>query len=343
MSFTQEQRVFIVLSYCESKSYAKCQEDFSNAFPDAKVPNKSSICRLFHRFRDTGSVNDRKRTGRPSVLTDDSLQTISETFIRSPKKSLRKLSTQIGLSYGSVHKATKLLKLHPYRINVTHQLQEPDKEKRMQYCHWFKTFIRNDISVLDKVFFSDEAWFHLSGYVNSQNYRIWSAENPHEFHEQPLHSQKIGVWCDVSRRRIVGPIFFSETITAERYQEIIMQFVAMLHVDERYCWLQQDGATSHTANSTIQFLHDFFDDRIISRGLWPPRSPDLSPPDFYLWGFLKDNVYNNNPHTLDELRRNIEDCISNITTATLKKVACNVRKRVDACIANHGGQFQHLL
>jgi hypothetical protein len=33
----------------------------------------------------------------------------------------------------------------------------------------------------------DEAWFHLSGYINSQNSRIWSAENPHALHENPLH------------------------------------------------------------------------------------------------------------------------------------------------------------
>ena len=105
----------------------------------------------------------------------------------------------------------------------------------------------------------------------------------------------------------------------------------------------QDGATAHTVKSTMQFLRNFFDDRIISRDLWPRRSPDLSPPDFYLWDFLKDNVSSNNPHTLDELKQNIEDCISNITAATLKKVAYKVRKSVDACIENHGGHFQHLL
>jgi hypothetical protein len=73
-------------------------------------------------------------------------------------------------------------------------------------------------------FFSNEAWFHLIGYVNSQNSRFWSSENPHLFHEVPLHSQKIGCWCAISRKRIVGPIFFSETVTEEKYQEIIMKF-----------------------------------------------------------------------------------------------------------------------
>jgi hypothetical protein len=132
------------------------------------------------------------------------------------------------------------------------------------------------------VFFFDEAWFHLSGYVNFQISRFWSSENPHLFLKVPLHSQKIGCWFAISRKRILGPIFFSKTATAEKYQEIILQFISLLNEEERFCWLQQDGATSHTANSTMEMLKQFFDDRIISKNLWPPRSPDLTPPDYFL-------------------------------------------------------------
>jgi ribonucleotide reductase beta subunit family protein with ferritin-like domain len=71
----------------------------------------------------------------------------------------------------------------------------------------------------------------------------------------------------VSRKRIVSPIFFSETVTAEKYQEIIMQFISLLNEKERYCWLQQDGAISHTANSTMEMLKQFSDDRKISKHL----------------------------------------------------------------------------
>jgi hypothetical protein len=39
----------------------------------------------------------------------------------------------------------------------------------------------------------------------------------------------------VSRKRIVGPILFSKTVTAERYQEIIMQFISLLKEEERFC------------------------------------------------------------------------------------------------------------
>jgi hypothetical protein len=78
-----------------------------------------------------------------------------------------------------------------------------------------------------------------------------------------------------------------------------MNFSSLLEADEQDCWFQQDGATSHTANSTMQMLREFFGGRIISRNLCPPRSSDLSPPVFYLWGLLKENVYKNNQHTLE--------------------------------------------
>jgi hypothetical protein len=106
-----------------------------------------------------------------------------------------------------------------------------------------------------------------------------------------LHSLKVSVWCAVSQRRIIGPIFFIEMITAEHYQELIMNFISLLEVDKQDSWLQQDGATAHTANSTMQMLSKFFDGHIIFQNLWPPSSLDLSPPDFYLWGFLKENTH----------------------------------------------------
>jgi hypothetical protein len=61
--------------------------------------------------------------------------------------------------------------------------------------------------------------------------------------------------------------------------------------EQSYTWFQQDSATAHTADNSLMALEGVFGDRIISRGLWPARSPDLTPCDFYFWGNLKDKVY----------------------------------------------------
>jgi hypothetical protein len=64
-------------------------------------------------FRETGSTDEKRRSGRPSVLSNDNLEGIWASLLQSPRQSLRKLSQQTGMTYGSVQTATKRLKLHP--------------------------------------------------------------------------------------------------------------------------------------------------------------------------------------------------------------------------------------
>jgi hypothetical protein len=61
---------------------------------------------------------------------------------------------------------------------------------------------------------------------------LWANENPNAMHEEPLHSEKIGVWCGMSRRRIIGPIFFEETIKTDAYMEIFNTCVNQLDDEE---------------------------------------------------------------------------------------------------------------
>ncbi|KAJ4452047.1 hypothetical protein ANN_03563 [Periplaneta americana] len=69
MSFSQEQRVFIVEHYFSSRSYARVVDEFRRNYPDVTVPNNSTITRLIARFSECESVADKKRTGRPAILT----------------------------------------------------------------------------------------------------------------------------------------------------------------------------------------------------------------------------------------------------------------------------------
>ena len=74
---------------------------------------------------------------------------------------------------------------------------------------------------------------------------------------------------------------------------------------------------------------------MISAGVWPSRSTDLTVCDFYLWGNLKGKVYETNPHTLEVLKQNIRNEIVNITVAQLNRVNQNVFSRY-ACLAEGG-------
>jgi hypothetical protein len=120
--------------------------------------------------------------------------------------------------------------------------------------------------------------------------------------------------------------------------------IGLLEEDEiTYSWFQQDGANAHTANNSMKLLNEIFGERVISRNLWLPRSPDLTPPDFYLWGAAKSAVYRDRPRALNELKTAITAYIGNISQADLQKVFANKIKRVQACVDARGHQFQHLL
>jgi hypothetical protein len=84
--------------------------------------------------------------------------------------------------------------------------------------------------------------------------------------------------------RITGPVFFKETLNCERHLQVILgQFFSELTEEEKLNgWFQQDSATAHTARMSMK-ASDVFRDRIISNDIWPARSPDLNPCDFFFW------------------------------------------------------------
>lgn len=351
MVLTTAQRSFVIESYFRSGrflnerwiySYDACSMDIADQFPTAQVPSKEAIRKLVDKFRTTGSVINQKHNRRPSRITENTVEEIRQRMLHSPNKSIRRLSLETGLSVGSCHKIVRNgIHMYPYRISVLHELIPTDHAKRIRYCQWFKANVDNNM--LDTMFFTDEAWLHLSGYINSQNFRIWSTENPHQYIESPLHPLKIGIWIAISRTRIIGPIFFHETIDSERYCGIIDQFYAQLNdYEKNNCWFQQDSATSHTSRHTMNHLTALFNNRIIKKDLWPPRSPDLTPPDYFLFGSLKDSVFRRNPHTLQELGQYTTEFIRSIQPQILVNVFNNMHIRIQSCLAQNGGHFQHL-
>jgi hypothetical protein len=207
MRLTAEERVFILESYLKTMSYVRCRQSFFEKFR-MQAPVKSAISKMIKKFRETGSLLDKNRNRQKSVLTPGILQDIQMAITISPHKSLLKLSAQTGISLGSAHtaarKTLKFYQFYQYRMQVFHKLIPGDYAKRFNYCRLFKNLIRGNTGVLDQVFFTDEVLLHLGGYVN---YRTWRTENPRNYTETPLHPQKIGVWCAISRRPIIGPLF----------------------------------------------------------------------------------------------------------------------------------------
>jgi len=75
---------------------------------------------------------------------------------------------------------------------------------------------------------------------------------------------------------------------------------------------------AYTANAVQTWLTGKFGDKFLPKLKWPPKSSDLNPFDYFLWGYLKGRVFSPLPKTLDDLKSNIEREIKNINKKTLK-------------------------
>ena len=124
-----------------------------------------------------------------------------------------------------------------------------------------------------------------------------------------------------------------------------------LEADSADFILQLDGAPPHYHGSVRDHLNMALPQRWIGRASqgeqqlihWPPRSPDLTPCDFFMWGFVKDYVYVPPlPTTLDELCARITAAIVDIDRDMLQKVWQEMEFRLDVCRVTRGSHIEHL-
>lgn len=111
-------------------------------------------------------------------------------------------------------------------------------------------------------------------------------------------------------------------------------------------WFQHDGAPPHYALRVRNYMDSEFPGRWIGRGGpkdWPPRSPDLSPLDFFLWGYLKRTVYASRPRNIEQLKTSIINQCRSISETTLVNVEEGCIRRMLRCKQNDGNHFEHLL
>ena len=149
------------------------------------------------------------------------------------------------------------------------ELKLHDHLARRRFGEWSQNEIVIDPDFHERFLFSDEAHFWLNSYVNKQNCRIWSEDNPQVYVETPLHPEKLVAWFALWTGGIIGPYFFKNdagqnvTVNSDRYRAMITDFFIpqLNNHDIQELWFQQDGATCHTARATIDLLKETFGNR----------------------------------------------------------------------------------
>ncbi len=295
--YTLEQRLQIIqIFYQNNRSLKGTLRALRPFYGPHNRPSQSTIQRLVKKFESTFTLHNvpvpvKQRKAR----SEQNIAAASASVEQDPNQSLTRRSQSLGISVTSLWRILrKDLGLHPYKIKLTQELKQLDHFKRRTFVNWAQQQLENDADFHSKIIFSDESHFWLNGFVNKQNMRYWSGNNPHVLHETQLHPEKITVWCGLHAGGVIGPYFFVDdenrhvTVNGNRYRAMLTDYFwhELEGMDLADMWFQQDGATSHTANITIDLLKGKFGERVISRNgpvEWPPRSCDLTPLDYFLW------------------------------------------------------------
>ena len=122
--------IFVCKCYFKWESPSRVHTEYIQTFPGQVPQYRFTIHEIVKKFRTTGSVANKKLNRKHTVLTEE----IGASLECTPTKSIPKLAQQVGISESSAHRATKLLKLKPYKCTSVRSLKQGDPVSRMHYC-----------------------------------------------------------------------------------------------------------------------------------------------------------------------------------------------------------------
>jgi len=237
---------------------------------------------------------------------------------------------------------------------MVQQLSEEDHRRRLDFCLQLQDLMSSDDHFLQKVQFSDEATFHVSCAVNRRNVRIWGSENPHACVEHQRDFPKGNVFCAISSQKVYSPFFFAErTVTGLTYLDMLQMWqVPQLQNIPTFIF-QEDGSPAHFHCEVLQYQNTVLPGRWIELAsgndqpllLLPPRSPDITPCDFFFWGggeCQRPGIHPTIVHDLADLKARIIAALKNIDAPMLMRVWQELEYRIDVCRVTRGAHIGHL-
>ncbi|XP_070524010.1 histone-lysine N-methyltransferase SETMAR-like [Cardiocondyla obscurior] len=356
--YSYEELTDIILIYGEcQRNQRQAAALYANRFPDRRRVDNGFFHRLCERSKTNGQFYKSRRPIHVPKRNREVIGAVQEAVVTNPHTSTRAIARDLNMFYVAVHKTIKYsLNMHPFKRHTSQKLTLEDMDQRLNFCEWIINHVNfNDAEndpFLKNILWTDEAVFRKNGYINRQNEHHYAENNPRCIKEINIQDRwTVNVWLGIIGDHVIGPEFIQGYVNAEYYSEFLLNRLNDLLEDVPLAQrlemrFQQDGHPAHTSRLARNILREKFSEKWI--GLygpqeWPPRSPDLTPLDFFAWGYLKNKVYKNEPENAEELKQRIRDACSEIIPRTLKQVRENFMRRVAICLEKNGGHIEHLL
>lgn len=350
-SNTDMLNLFYIHGECNRIIQRTCRV-FNERYPHLTRMTRKKFQRIESNFLQFGRVKSASIRQKPMTNNEVNEVNILGYFNAYPERSIRSAVQDLGLTYYAIQATLKKHKMHNYSFTTVQELQPGDEVRRMEFCERIVIKIQEDPLFLRKIIWTDEAKFDREGIVNRHNLHHWSARNPHLTRVVNFQNRfSFNVFCLLMDNRY-SFVFYDENLTAERYIEILREIVVPFQEELplnilRECWYQMDGAPAHSTRDVDRELTQNFEDRWIGRNgplRWPPRSPDLNPVDFFLWGYIKDQVYSTPVRTREELEARVRTAFRRLNPNHIHRACTDAAlSRIHRCLQENGGHIEHLL
>ena len=249
-----------------------------------------------------------KRTVKLRRLSPTHVASLKRLVLQPNPPTQRDLGKRFGCSRWAIRYAIRTFNLRLVKKPKGHFLSAATTEKRRRRSWPLYLRLRKDR--WRSVITSDEAWVYLTDTGRKRSVQYISREKKQSDAEPAIHianPRGVMVWVGMSANGLSRPQFIDAgaKINAVYYQQKVLEpfftkELAKLYPNRVYLF-HQDSAPSK-AKSTMQWLRSH---RVpfITPEQWMPSSPDASPCDFFLWGYLKAQLNKKAPRTVDGLKK----------------------------------------
>uniref|UniRef100_A0AAR2LFJ0 Transposase Tc1-like domain-containing protein n=1 Tax=Pygocentrus nattereri TaxID=42514 RepID=A0AAR2LFJ0_PYGNA len=266
---------------------------------------QSIIRQIVYKWRKFKTIVSLPRSGRPTKNTPRARRVIVGEVTKDPRVTSKQLKASLTLANVNVHESTIRRTLNNNGVHGRVARRKPllSKKNNAARLQFATDHVDKPEGYWKNVLWMDETKIELFG-LNEKHY-VWRKEN-----------------------------------TA------FLTSVHELNINRRKIFFQQDGAPPHYGCQVRAFLDEQFPGKWIGRRgpeEWPPRSPDPTPLDFYIWGHLKAIVYAVKTQDVQHLKLRILEACASISSAVLLSVCDEWEKRVALTIQHNGQHFEHIL
>jgi len=294
------------------------------------------VRRTLSRFRETGGVEDRPRSGRPPKLRPGTARRLlKKKRTGSSRRLAREISREEGLdvSHQTILRQAKKEKLR-YRIRPKKPKLTPEhKESRLHFAQ-----AARQRGFWKRVVASDEKTFSILEDVRGQ----WCEEG-----EQPVPRETmkwpggLKVWGGTSWEGKTHLHFLSKSMKGPDYVDFIKKAEPDLtrlypYPTKPPIWLQ-DREGFHTAKVVQNYLQK---SPILPLESWPSRSPDLNWQE-NVWEMMEQRVRERNPTTIRGLRDILLEAWENIDIRQIRNCVASMPDRLEAVLAARGGHTRY--